>query len=164
MNIRIISMFVLLLALIFSGCAEEKPQQTPVETPAPTTKITTAPPTVVQTTEKPAPTLTPPKKKGLIISDVDEYGFNKLTLVNVTGIYENHTITINRSDTVKWVSVTDAGYYLTIVSKEGLWNNSSSFLKYSFRSFSYTFNESGTYEVYLKEFPRLPHQKIIVRP
>lgn len=164
MNIRIISMIILLFALIFSGCTEKEQPQTPEKTATPTPEITTAPPTVIPTTAKITPTPTPEKKRALIISDVDEYGFNKLTMINATGTYFNHTVTINRSDTVKWVSVTNSGYYLTIVSKEGLWDNSSSFLKYSLRSFSYTFNESGNYEVYLKEFPRLPHQKIIVRP
>jgi len=65
-------------------------------------------------------------------------------------------------DTVKWVSITDNNYYLTVVSKEGLWNNSTSMMKYRFRFFNYTFNQSGEYEVYIKEFPRETHQKIVV--
>lgn len=162
MNIKIISICVLLLSLIFSGCLGDKTTGTPTNTPVPT--VSTASPTIVPTTAQVTPTPPPERKHALIISDVDEFGFNKLTIINATSTYENHTVSINRSDTVKWVSVTNAGYYLTIVSKEGLWDNSSSFLRYSLRAFSYTFNETGTYEVYLKEFPRLPHQKIIVKP
>lgn len=162
MNIKIISICVLLLSLIFSGCIDEEKSGTPTITPVPT--VSTTSPTIIPTTVKVTPATTPERKHALIISDVDEYGFNKLTIINATSTYVNHTISINRSDTIKWVSVTNAGYYLTIVSKEGLWDNSSSFLRYSLRAFSYTFNETGTYEVYLKEFPRLPHQKIIVKP
>jgi len=95
---------------------------------------------------------------------VDEYGFRKVTVRNGSAPYKNNTLTIYSGDTVKWVSVTDNLYYLTIVSKEGLWDNSTSMMKYRLRYFNYTFNNPGEYEVYLKEFPRVTHQKIIVNP
>ena len=161
MNFKIISIFIMVLSLIFLGCVDQKTGVTPVPTP---TTTPTPMPTVVPTTVQPTPIPTIARTQALYISDVDEYGFNKITIVNGTGTYKNHTITINQGDTVKWISVTTAGYYLTIVSKEGLWDNSSSFLRYSYRAFNYTFTQPGNYEVYLKEFPHETHQKIIVNP
>jgi len=158
---KIIPIFVVVLSLIFLGCIDQKQTGTPIPTATPTA-TPTAVPTVVATTPQPTPT--PLRTQTLYIFDVDEYGFNKVTAINATASYENHTITINQGDTIKWVSVTDSGYYLTIVSKEALWNNSSSMLRYRFRAFNYTFSQPGEYEVYLKEFPREDHQKIIVNP
>lgn len=165
-NFKIISIFVIFSALVFSGCV--KPEPGPMETPAPvatpTASMTASTPsvTVAETTPKPTPSSV--KTERLYIFDVDEYGFNKLTAINGSAVYSNHTIIIEKGDTVKWVSVTDAGYYLTIISREGLWDNSTSMLRYRFRAFNYTFNQTGEYEVYLKEFPREDHQKIIVNP
>ena len=163
MDFKIISIFIMVLSLIFLGCIDEKTGGTPV--PTATATATPKPvPTVVPTTVQPTPIPTTARTQAVYVSDVYEYGFPKMTTINGTGTYKNNTISINQGDTIKWVSTTDAGYYLTIVSKEGLWNNSSSFLRYRFRAFNYTFTQPGEYEVYLKEFPREDHQKIIVNP
>lgn len=164
MNFKFISIFVIVLSLIFLGCIEQKPVGTPIPTATPTA-IPTAVPTVVPTIAQPTPTPPPVRTQALYLSEVDElYGFRKVTVRNGSSNYTNHTLTINAGDSIKWISVTDANYSLTIVSKEGLWDNSSSRLKYSLSWFNYTFTQPGNYEVYLKEFPKVIPQKIIVNP
>jgi hypothetical protein len=162
-KIRLITIFILTISLFFLGCVEEKPVVTPVPTATPTVTVT-AMPTVVPTTMTPTPVPTQIRESKLYIYDVDEYGFDKVTVLNGSAPYKNNTLTINSGDRVKWVSVTDNFWYLTIVSKEGLWNNSSSMMKYRLRYFNYTFDKPGEYEVYIKEFPRDTHQKIVVNP
>jgi plastocyanin len=162
-NIKLISIFILTISLFFLGCVGEKPAGTPVPTTTPAATVT-AMPTVVPTTPAPTPVPTQIREQKLYTSDVDEYGFRRVTVRNGSAPYKNNTLTINSGDTVKWVSVTDNAWYLTVVSKEGLWNNSSSMMKYKFRYFNYTFERSGEYEVYIKEFPRDTHQKIVVNP
>ena len=164
MNLKIISIFVILMSLIFSGCADQKPVGTPVSTPTPTVQPTTLPVEItptLQPTSIPTPTRTP----ALYIADIDDlYGFRKVIRSNGPVSYINRTLTINAGDTVKWVSTSDENNPITVVSVEGLWNNSTSFLKYSYRNFNYTFSQPGTFEVYLKDNPRIAHQKIIVNP
>ena len=166
-NIKLISIFILTISLFFLGCVEEKPIGTPVPIATPTVTAI-ASPTVVPTTPTPASVPTKIKEQNLYISDVDDlYGFYKVTASNGSAPYDinNRTLTINAGDTVRWRSVTPY-YVLTIVSQEGLWNinNSSSRLRHELSSFDYTFDKLGEYEIYIKEFPRETHQKIVVNP
>jgi len=164
MNLKIISIFVILISLIFSGCADQKPVATPVPTATPTAKATAVPAQVTPTLQ-PTSIPTPARTPAYYLADIDDmYGFRKVTVKNGSASYSNHTLTINVGDNVKWISVSEENIPLTVVSVEGLWNNSSSFLKYSYRNFNYTFNQPGTFEVYLKDNPRIAHQKIIVNP
>ncbi|CAG0984341.1 MAG: cell surface lipoprotein [Candidatus Methanoperedens nitroreducens] len=166
MNFKIISIFIMVLSLIFLGCVDEETGVTPVPTPIATLTATPTPvPTVVPTTVQPTPIPTTARTQILYTSDVDDlYGFYKVTVRNGSSNYTNRTLTINAGDTVKWISVTETNYPLTVVSQEGLWDNSSSRLRTSYSWFNYTFNNPGNYEVYIKEFPKLAHQKIIVNP
>lgn len=100
-------------------------------------------------------------------SSVDQdYGFYRV--IDVTThkqtTYVNNTLTVNVGDTVEWINDATPDEPLTIISKEGLWGNRSAYLRWNFQRFSYTFNESGTYEVYIREYPREQHQIIIVSP
>ena len=161
-NFKILSIFVIVLSLIFLGCIDQKPTGTPTPIATPTA-TPTAIPTVVATTPQPTPT--PVRTQALYISEVDDlYGFRKVTVRNGSSNYINHTLTINAGDSVKWISVTNNNYSLTVVSREGLWNNSSSRMKYTLSWFNYTFTQPGNYEVYLKDFPKIVPQKIIVNP
>ena len=161
-NFKILSIFVIVLSLIFLGCIDQKPTGTPTPTATPIA-TPTAVPTVVATTPQPTPT--PVRTQALYISEVDDlYGFRKVTVKNGSSNYINHTLTINAGDSVKWISVTNNNYSLTVVSREGLWNNSSSRMRYVLSWFNYTFTQPGNYEVYLKEFPKVVPQKIIVNP
>lgn len=166
MNFKIISIFIMALSLIFLGCVDEKTGVTPVPTPMATPTTTPTPaPTVVPTTVQPTPIPTIARTQRLYISEVDDlYGFRRVTTTNGSSNYTNRTLIINSGDTVKWISVTDANYSLTVVSQENLWDNSSSRLRYYLSWFNYTFNNPGNYEVYIKEFPKVTHQKIIVNP
>jgi plastocyanin len=152
---------IIFIVMILSGCVS----------PAPTPIAITTPIVVTTPTHTPIVTETPiVESKQIInvskesyISQVDElYGFRRMIKTSGIPDYKNNVLTINSGDNVKWISNTDAGYYLTIVSSEGLWNNSSSQMRYALRSFNYTFDQSGKYEVYLKEFPRIAHQIIVV--
>lgn len=102
-------------------------------------------------------------------SDVDQdYGFYRVTSMdkNQTVSYDknNKTLIINASDSVIWINDATPDEPLTIISEQGLWNNTSAKLRWNYQKFGYTFNESGTYGFYIKEYPREQHQKIIVNP
>jgi plastocyanin len=95
----------------------------------------------------------------------DWYGFYKVSEVNHTPFnYENQTLNLNVGDTVIWVNDASDNYDLTILSAQNLWDSKIGYLKYNYRSFNYTFTKPGTYEIYVKEYPRRPHQTIIVAP
>lgn len=93
----------------------------------------------------------------------DWYGFYKVSEVNNTPFkYENQTLNINTGDTVIWVNDASDNNELTILSTQNLWDSEKGYLKYNYRSFNYTFTKPGTYEIYVKEYPRRTHQTIIV--
>lgn len=97
-------------------------------------------------------------------SPVDiRYGFK--TIYNDTGTidvsYQNNTLTINQGDTVVWINDDSSDSKLTIINIQNLWDNESGILPWSYKRFSYTFNDSGIYDIYIKEYDRFS-QKIIV--
>jgi plastocyanin len=160
-NIKLISIFIITISLFFLGCVEEKPVSTPAPTATPTVTVM---PTVVPPMTTPTPVATQIRESKMYISDVDtSYGFRKVAVWNGSAPYINRTLTINAGDTVKWVNV-DPDYIVTVVSQEGLWNNSASTMKYMYRYFNYTFDKPGKYEVYVDKAPKLMHQKIVVNP
>lgn len=98
-------------------------------------------------------------------SEVDQdYGFYRIVVIdsNKTLSYVNKTLNISIGDNVIWRNDATPDWPLTIVSEQGLWNNTK--LRWNYDKFNYTFNEPGIYEVYIKEYPRVQHQKIIVSP
>lgn len=100
---------------------------------------------------------------------VDQYhGFYAVYQVyNVTSakviLYENNTLNISRGDKIIWSNEAVPDAKLTITSKENLWDKYNGTLKWSYKQFTYTFNKSGIYEMYVREYPRFK-QKIIVDP
>jgi plastocyanin len=165
-KIKLISIFIVIFSLFFLGCVEEKPTGTPSPTATPIGTVT-AMPTIVQTTPMPTPVPTQMREQKRYISYVDDsYGFFKVTASNGSAPYDinNRTLTINAGDTVRWSSASQNNEILIIVSKEGLWNNSSSILRTEFRYFDYEFDTAGVYSVYVDRFPKLSHQKIVVNP
>ena len=99
-------------------------------------------------------------------SSVDQYnGFYRVIdiVTYKPSRYEDHTLAIYVGDTVMWLNDADPDEPLTIISKQGLWANRSggSYLRWNYQTFRYTFNQSGTYDVYLREYPRL-NQTIMV--
>lgn len=103
----------------------------------------------------------------------DTYGFKQVRIIEPSKMafkYENLTLVLNAGDTVIWKNYAyspsgNQSYNnldITIVSVQNLWDIRNSYLKYFGRSFNYTFNQPGTYEVYIKEYPRVRHQTVIV--
>lgn len=91
-----------------------------------------------------------------------KYGFYKVYESNGSSInYENRTLNISRGDIVTWINDEVADARLTIVSRQNLWNESNGTLLWSDKQFSYTFNDSGIYDIYIREYSRFG-QKIIV--
>lgn len=78
-------------------------------------------------------------------------------------MYENGTLNISRGDRIIWISDAVPDTELTIMSKEGLWDKYNGSLEWSYKQFIYTFNKSGIYEIYVREFSRF-RQKIVVGP
>lgn len=100
-------------------------------------------------------------------SDVDQdYGFYRVIDITTKkpAPYTNNRLTINVGDTVVWINDATPDEPLTIISKEGLWGNRTAYLRWNYQKFSYLFNQSGTYEVYIREYPRVQHQIITVNP
>lgn len=98
-------------------------------------------------------------------SSVDQdYGFYRVIdiVAHKPSQYENNTLTIYVGDTVIWQNDATPDEPLTIISEQGLWGNRSAYLRWNYQKFSYTFNQSGTYIVYVREYPRERHQTIIV--
>ncbi len=97
----------------------------------------------------------------------DYYGFYQVRNIepgNITFKYVNNTLNINVSDKVIWENQASNNNELTILSEQNLWDNNSGYLRYNYRTFNYTFMQPGTYQVSIKEEPRLRHQTIVVAP
>lgn len=164
-NIKLISIILIILLFAFLGCVKP-PAGTPTPTATPTVTETIQP-TVVPTTPSPTPTPTPVSRKPLLYkSYVDQdYGFKRVIEANYTPfVYDNLTLNIHTGDTVMWINDATPDEKLTIVSEQNLWNESSGLLRWNYQFINYTFTQPGTYGVYVKEFPRLRHQKVIVNP
>ncbi|MCZ7397388.1 MAG: hypothetical protein O8C59_02615 [Candidatus Methanoperedens sp.] len=163
-NIKLISIFLIILSLIFIGCVQ-KPEkaQIPKATPGEFEKETP-----IATNPDVTSTVRTPSVYKSYVDDV--YGFFRVISINdnqssAPYIKDNKTLTIFAGDKVIWVN--DADERLTIVSEQGLWdlNNTKARLLYQTSDFNYTFTRPGIYGVYLKEYSgRLAHQKIIVNP
>ncbi len=76
--------------------------------------------------------------------------------------YQNNTLNISKGDTITWSNEAYVDYQLTIMSVPNLWDYSG-LMKYNNKKFTYTFNESGTYDIYIGEYPKF-RQKIVVGP
>lgn len=75
---------------------------------------------------------------------------------------DDRILDIYVGDTVTW-SNEDPSESFTIVSSEKLWTNKTGYLSTGKR-FSYTFNNTGMFDVYIRQSQMLPHQTIIVDP
>lgn len=161
--VTLISIILILLSSVFLGCVKA-PVGTPTPTATPTEIATpTAVPATPETTPTPAPTPRVQAVYKFFVHDID--GFYRVRALNTTQIpeYTNYTLRINAGDKVIWESESE-DYTITIVSEQGLWDNTSAKLRWDTQQFSYTFNQSGTYGIYVREFPKIRHQKIVVTP
>lgn len=76
---------------------------------------------------------------------------------------QKSNFSINEGDTVRWINDDMYDYSLTLVNNEGLWTGETAFLEYQGKLFEYTFNKTGIYTFYIKEFPKIAPQKITVK-
>ncbi len=152
-NIKLISIFLIILSLIFIGCVQ-KPNLTSVVKPGETTDT--------RVIDSPMPTATVKPAPAFFKVFVDDTGFYKVRdLNNSPIIYENHTLNIHVGDTVAWYSEIDYGR-ITIVSEQGLWEKNDTRAILISRGFNYTFRSPGMYTFSIKEEQRAQKQKIIV--
>lgn len=105
--------------------------------------------------------ITPVAYKSFVDQD---YGFYRVIGIttNKPAPYENNTLTINVGDTVIWQNDATPDEPLTIISEQALWKNRSAYLRWNYQKYDYIFNQPGIYSVYVKEYPRMLHQTIIV--
>lgn len=96
----------------------------------------------------------------------NDNGFRRL--INITANKEmpndNRTLRIYIGDSITWVNFATPDIPLTIVSDQNLWKDKDGLLKWNYKQFTYTFNKSGNYAVYIRQSPRLKHQNIMVDP
>ncbi len=161
---------IAILSAVLAGCI--KPTE-PAGTPVPTPTATPAPTVVPTYTSIPTPTLAPTPKIPVTYKVwIDSfYGFrlvratNGTAYINLPSNFDRFNLTINTGDSVIWINDNDPNtdFPLTLVSNEGLWENKTGYLRYSYAQFEYTFNKTGTYTVYVKEY-RKNQQKITVNP
>ncbi|MCZ7357656.1 MAG: hypothetical protein O8C66_01350 [Candidatus Methanoperedens sp.] len=167
-NIKLISLILIILFSSVLGCVNA-PVRTPTPTETPTATLTVLP-TIMPTIPIPTPTPTIARVSVFYYSDVDNYyGFPRIVSNSSRPVkYDvyNRTITINSGDSIIWINdATSPEEKLTIVNEEGLWtNNTRAILRWNRAQFNYTFSQPGTYGVYIKEYPRFQHLKIIVTP
>jgi plastocyanin len=160
---KLLLILIIILSFLFPGCMEKSSEQptittTPEKQETPTTTTAAATPDVTSNVRIPS----------IYKSYVDDvYGFFRVISISQEASSapydkENKTLTIHTGDTVIWVN--DADERLTIISEQGLWdmNTSRSRLLYQTSEFNYTFTQPGTYDVYIREYPRLSHLKINV--
>lgn len=153
--------------MILAGCVgPTEPVSTPVPTPTPAVTVEPTPVVTIVPTPTPVAQLFPITYKIW----VDSYlGFNKIraangsTYINLPSEFNKSDFKINIGDKVVWINDNDpsSDYPLTIVSNDGLWDNKTGYLRYSYSEFEYTFNKTGTYTVSIKELAR-KQQKITV--
>jgi len=159
-------LIITIVSLFISGCVGENGDSTPVSTPA-VTETQASTPAVTAVTVATTPEPTPVRNQSTYKVFIDDIrGFYKVRAVDSVRPfnYTNYTLVINTGDRIIWVSDSDESYTMTVVSEEGLWDNQSAKLMWRYREFSYTFTHSGEYGVYIKEYPKILHQKIIVNP
>lgn len=77
--------------------------------------------------------------------------------------YQGEDLNIYNGDTVLWMNDAVPDTRFTIISEQQLWDDNSADLKWAYKQFIYTFNESGIYSVYIRQYPHFK-QKIIVNP
>lgn len=94
---------------------------------------------------------------------IDGYhGFYKVVIAGGGSVlYENNTFNINVGDNIIWIN-DDPSDAITVINDQRLWENDTATLKYYGRQFNYTFNKSGIYTFYIKQYSAFPKQTVIV--
>lgn len=150
---KILFIGLLVAVVLISGCSQPAVQQqgsatptatpfetltpTPASTPMPTSTAT--PSTTITTTSTATPSAT------VAVAVVQNFEFSPAT------------ITISKGQTVTWTNMDSAPH--TITSTTGVFDSGT--LNQG-QTFSYTFNNTGTFEYSCTVHPSIPHGKVIV--
>lgn len=164
---KLILVFVVLLS-IFLGCVQKTPDTTPTVTAEPTAIAYTPTVTpVAALTPLPTPLL---RETTTYIIWIDSYSVNRVRAIedsdyiSLPSDFNVLNFTIKVGDKVRWVNDDSNDFPLTIISNEGLWEErGENYLRWQGDRFEYTFNKTGTFTFYIKEYPRI-QQKITVIP
>lgn len=164
-SIKFISILIIMFSILVLGCLDQKPTGTPVPTVSPT--LTKTVPTIIPTIVTPVPTpiRIPVTYKSFVDAD---FGFYKVVATNASlpVMFDsvNRTLSINKGDNIIFVNLPrgDTSDVLTIISAEGLWDNATSRLPQAYKQFDHTFNGTGTFTVFVKEFKKVTPLKIMV--
>ncbi|NJD76841.1 MAG: hypothetical protein FIB08_07070 [Candidatus Methanoperedens sp.] len=170
MNIKIVLIVLSIVSPAFLGCVEA-PSGTPIPTvkPAETIVPTTVPATLIPTpVPSPSPGISlPVKYRVWIDSDLGFYRVRAIrgnSSVRLPPDFNILNFSIKLGDTVRWMNDDSYDFPLTITSDEGLWTDRTGLMRYQGERFEYTFNRTGTYSFYIREYPRIERQKITVNP
>lgn len=92
----------------------------------------------------------------------EDYGFYRIrsTIPNTDMTLDRINIFVG--DKISWINDDSRDFPLTIISKDGLWDNSSGILKYNYRHVDYTFNKTGSYDFMVKESRKNKNMTITV--
>ena len=92
----------------------------------------------------------------------DGYGFFKVRDITAykPAPFEGRTLTINTGDTVIWESDVASNKTFTLVSEQNLWNENDAHIKGNSR-FSHLFTIPGTYNIYIREYPKLKMEIVV---
>jgi plastocyanin len=148
---KAIFLMSLVVALAVSGCVEKQviPQPTPTSTPTPASTTTSAQPAPTSTTPPTTAALTtapPTSTQAAVAVEISGFAFNPAT------------ITILKGTTVVWTQNDRVSHSVTIASGTGF----DSGLLGQGQTFSYTFNEAGTFNYGCSIHPSMSG-KIIVK-
>lgn len=146
---------VLVIAVLISGCTTTTTTQTnpPPQTPTVTATPTPIATTPIVTTVRPTPTATTP-----IVTTVQPTPTPALVSVNIKGnTFVPDTVTIPKGTTVTWTNGDSVSHTVTSISGEF---DSGSIDPG--KTYSYTFNQGGTFEYGCSIHTTIPHGKVIV--
>jgi len=99
-----------------------------------------------------------------------DFGFYRIRALrgnssfDLTAGFNILNFTIHTGDSVRWINDDSYDFPLTVVSNEGLWSGRTGLMRYQTERFDYTFNRTGMYTFYIREYQDLENQKITVIP
>jgi len=89
----------------------------------------------------------------IFVNDYRGFGHIYDLITNKPVIIQNNTLNIQVGDNIEFRNSFDSR--ITILNKQNLWDNKTGFLSGEYKTFNYTFEKVGTYNIYIKERPNL---------
>ena len=156
MRIKIVVLFLILASILFAGCVGDEEPAVPEATPTETateeaTEIATETPTEVST----------PTEMATETEEATPATEPKTWTIRLENFLSRPSeLEINKGDTVVWMNFNDPIRQFTLVSKDGLWEDVA--IGYR-RSFTYTFEDSGTYNYTVPGYEQRMSGSVIVK-